>query len=371
MTNLSEVSKAKNIVIKIGSSLLMNGNRFNSKWLKSFIDDVLYLKSKKKNLVIVASGAVSLGRKYLNIKKEKMSINTKQACAACGQVILMKNFMRHFEARKIKVAQILLTFSDTEDRRKSLNSRETIKTLLELKIIPIINENDSVATDELKFGDNDRLAARVAQVIGSDLLILLSDVEGLYDKNPKKNKKAKLIEKVTNINSKIFKMSSSETNDFGSGGMFTKIQAAEIASTFGCKTIIMKGNTNSPISTFEKQKKGTIFTDVARKKDSFKNWLGGSINISGSVNIDDGAIKALNEGASLLPSGIKKISGNFSKGDIIEILNSKGKKLGRGISYYDSKELNLIKGKKSIYIRETLGYEGRDEIIHRDYLFLK
>ena len=328
MTNLSEVSKAKNIVIKIGSSLLMNGNRFNSTWLKSFINDISYLKSKRKNIVIVASGAVSLGRKYLSIKKEKISINTKQACAACGQVILMKNFMRHFEARKIKVAQILLTFSDTEDRRKSLNSRETIKTLLELKIIPIINENDSVATDELKFGDNDRLAARVAQLIGSDLLILLSDVEGLYDKNPKKDKEAKLIEKVTNINSKIFKISSSETNDFGSGGMFTKIQAAE-------------------------------------------NWLGGSINISGSVHIDDGAIKALNEGASLLPSGIKKISGNFSKGDIIEILNSKGKKLGRGISYYDSKELNLIKGKKSIYIRETLGYEGRDEIIHRDYLFLK
>ena len=295
----------------------------------------------------------------------------KQACAACGQVILMRNFMNSFEKKKMKVAQILLTFSDTEDRRKSLNSRETIRSLVDLGIIPVINENDTVATDELKFGDNDRLAARVAQVINADLLVLLSDVDGLYDKNPKLNKDANLIKEISEITSKTFKMATSETNDYGSGGMFTKIQAAEIAFTFGCDTLIMKGNQKNPIKNFEKKKNGTLFkSPIKKKKVSFKNWLGGSINISGSVKIDEGAIKALKLGASLLPSGVKKISGNFAKGDIIEILNDNGKKLGRGISYYDSHELNLIKGKKSIYIKDTLGYEGREEIIHRDYLFL-
>jgi len=371
MIKYSLADKPEKIVIKIGSSLLINQNKFNSNWLSNFIDDLIFLTKKKKKIVIVASGAVSLGKKYLNIKKKKISIEMKQACAACGQVILMRNFMNSFEKKKMKVAQILLTFSDTEDRRKSLNSRETIKSLVDLGIIPVINENDTVATDELKFGDNDRLAARVAQVINADLLVLLSDVDGLYDKNPKLNKDANLIREISEISSKTFKMATSETNDYGSGGMFTKIQAAEIAFTFGCDTLIMKGNQKNPIKNFEKNKNGTLFkSPIKKKKVSFKNWLGGSINISGSVKIDEGAIKALKLGASLLPSGVKKISGNFAKGDIIEILNDKGKKLGRGISYYDSHELNLIKGKKSIYIKDTLGYEGREEIIHRDYLFL-
>ena len=371
MIKYSLADKPEKIVIKIGSSLLINQNKFNSNWLSNFIDDLIFLTKKKKKIVIVASGAVSLGKKYLNIKKKKISIEMKQACAACGQVILMRNFMNSFEKKKMKVAQILLTFSDTEDRRKSLNSRETIKSLVDLGIIPVINENDTVATDELKFGDNDRLAARVAQVINADLLVLLSDVDGLYDKNPKLNKDANLIREISEISSKTFKMATSETNDYGSGGMFTKIQAAEIAFTFGCDTLIMKGNQKNPIKNFEKNKNGTLFkSPIKKKKVSFKNWLGGSINISGSVNIDEGAIKALKLGASLLPSGVKKISGNFAKGDIIEILNDNGKKLGRGISYYDSDELNLIKGKKSIYIKDTLGYEGREEIIHRDYLFL-
>ena len=371
MIKYSLADKPEKIVIKIGSSLLINQNKFNSNWLSNFIDYLIFLTKKKKKIVIVASGAVSLGKKYLNIKKKKNSIEMKQACAACGQVILMRNFMNSFEKKKMKVAQILLTFSDTEDRRKSLNSRETIKSLVDLGIIPVINENDTVATDELKFGDNDRLAARVAQVINADLLVLLSDVDGLYDKNPKLNKDANLIREISEISSKTFKMATSETNDYGSGGMFTKIQAAEIAFTFGCDTLIMKGNQKNPIKNFEKNKNGTLFkSPIKKKKVSFKNWLGGSINISGSVNIDEGAIKALKLGASLLPSGVKKISGNFAKGDIIEILNDNGKKLGRGISYYDSHELNLIKGKKSIYIKDTLGYEGREEIIHRDYLFL-
>ena len=266
MIKYSIIDKSEKIVIKIGSSLLINKNKFNSRWLSHFIDDVIFLIKKKKKIIIVASGSVSLGKEYLNIKQKKISIEMKQACAACGQVILMNNFMKCFEKKSKKVAQILLTFSDTEDRRKSLNSRETIKCLIESNIIPIINENDTVATDELKFGDNDRLAARVAQVVDADLLILLSDVNGLYDKNPKFNKEATLISKVTDITSKIFKMSTSETNNYGSGGMFTKIQAAEIAFTFGCDTIIMKGNLKNPILNFVKNKKGTLFETKNKKK---------------------------------------------------------------------------------------------------------
>ncbi|MBS92032.1 MAG: glutamate 5-kinase [Rickettsiales bacterium] len=249
-----EIENARRIILKIGSSLLIQEKKFNCNWLNSFIDDLVLLKKKDIEIIIVASGAVSLGANYLKINNEKTSLTDKQAFAACGQVILMENFMRAFMKKGMKVAQILLTFSDTEDRRKSLNSRETLKSLLDEGVIPIINENDTVATDELKFGDNDRLASRVAQIIDADLLILLSDVKGLYDDNPKTNKKARLIPIVKNINSKALKFVSDQTNEYGSGGMRTKIEAAEIADTFGCSTVICQGNIKRPISNFKKKK---------------------------------------------------------------------------------------------------------------------
>ena len=272
--------------------------------------------------------------------------------------------------KKKKVAQILLTFSDTEDRRRSLNSRETIKSLLLSDVIPIINENDTVATDELKFGDNDRLAARVAQIVEADLLLLLTDVEGLFNKNPKNHEDAKLVETVKRIDSQIYKMASSQTNSYGSGGMFTKIQAAEIAGSYGCNTLIFQGNIDNPLKNLKENDIGSIFISGEKKKKGMKNWLAGSINISGALEIDSGAIEALKKGASLLPSGIKRVLGKFSKGDIIEITDYNGKKLGKGISYYDAHEVDMIKGKKSILIKKILGYEGRQEIIHRDYLYL-
>ncbi len=365
-----EIDSAKRIILKIGSSLLIENKKFNYNWLESFIDDVIILKRKKIEIIIVASGAVSLGEAYLKIKNKKISITDKQALAACGQVILMENFMKAFIKRKIKVAQILLTFSDTEDRRKSLNSRETLKSLLKGGVVPIINENDTVATDELKFGDNDRLASRVAQIIDADLLILLSDVKGLYDDNPKTNKKAKLIPIVKNINSKSLDIISHQTNEFGSGGMRTKIEAAEIADSFGCNTIICQGNLKKPISNLKKYKIGTLFLSTNKKKRGLKNWVAGSINVSGSVTIDSGASKALKKGSSLLPIGVKRITGKFLKGDIIVIIDSNGKKIGKGITYYDFSELELIKGKQTSHIKKILGYEGREELIHRDYLFL-
>ena len=369
MIKFSEISKSKRIVIKIGSSLLINENgKGDQKWLENFAEDILNFK--KKEIIIVASGAVSLGKKYLDLSKHESNINFKQAYAACGQVILMNNFIKVFQKKKKKVAQVLLTFSDTENRRRSLNSRETLINLIARNVIPVINENDTVATDELKFGDNDRLAARVAQIIEADLLILLSDVKGLYNKNPAKFGDAKMIEVVKKIDSKIFKMASGDTNMYGSGGMITKVQAAEIAGSFGCNTLILEGKEYKPLTCFKKKKIGTLFISDLKKKRGIKSWLAGSINISGSITIDKGAIEALKKGASLLPSGIIDISGAFSKGDILEVISYDKKKLGRGITYYDSDDVERLKGKKTIHIKEVLGYQGRDEIIHRDYLYL-
>ena len=366
MKKIQLINNAKRIVFKIGSSLLIKDRKFNQEWLKTFANDIELLNSKKE-IIIVASGAVPLGKSYLNYKATEININLKQAFAACGQVILMNNFKDVF---KKKIAQVLLTFSDTEDRRRSLNSRETIKNLLLSNVIPVINENDTVATDELRFGDNDRLAARVAQIIEADMLILLSDVEGLYDKNPKEFEDAKLIEIVKKIDSEIYKMSSSQTNIYGSGGMNTKIEAAKIAGSFGCSTMIIPGNVKNPLSNLEKKNIGTLFVSSLKRKKGLKNWLAGAIKISGRLYVDDGAIYALENGASLLPSGVVKTQGKFSKGDIVEIVSYNEKKIGKGIIYYDANEVEIIKGKKSIFINEILGYEGREEIIHRDYLYL-
>ena len=272
--------------------------------------------------------------------------------------------------KKFKVAQILLTYSDTEDRKKSLNSKETINTLIESSVIPIINENDTVATEELKFGDNDRLAARVAQIFGAKNLILLSDVDGLYNKNPQKNKDAIFIPWVEEISQDIRKMASNDTNVFGSGGMETKIKASEIATSFGCNTLICSGAKKNPIKKYLKDKKGTWFISKKLSTSGFKNWLAGTIRVSGSLTIDDGAHKALLNGASLLPSGIKKTSGKFYRGDIIEIVLMNGNKIGKGISLYDAEEIKKIKGKNSSDIFEILKYMGREEVIHRDNLNL-
>ena len=369
MKKLQLIKNAKRTVIKIGSSLLIDNGKFNYKWLRSFVDDIDSFLNKTQ-IIIVASGAVALGKSYLKFNSNEINLNMKQAFAACGQIFLMNNFIKVFEENKKKVAQILLTFSDTENRRRSLNSRETIKSLLLSNVIPIINENDTVATDELKFGDNDRLAARVAQIVEADLLILLTDVKGLFNKNPRYHDDAKLIETVTKIDSSIYKMATSQTNSYGSGGMFTKIQAAEIAGSYGCNTLVFQGNIDNPLKNLKKNDVGSVFVSDEKKKKGVKNWLAGSINISGTLEIDNGAVDALNRGASLLPIGIQRVLGKFSKGDIIEIIDYDGKKLGKGISYYDAHEVEMIKGKKSTFIKKILGYEGREEIIHRDYLYL-
>ena len=373
MINKFSILDSKLVVIKVGSSLLFNNNKFDYIWLDSFAKEIKYLRERKVKVLLVASGAVSLGKKYLDIKDFKiLKINEKQACASCGQNILMQNFIKSFKKQKIKVSQILLTFSEIEDRKKNLNVRETINTLLEYGVIPVINENDSVATDELKFGDNDRLAAIVAQISDANSLILLSDVKGLYEKNPFKNKKVKFIPKVLEISNKIKKMASSDTNLYGSGGMSTKIEAARIAMNFGCNTIICSGKIKNPIKEIinNENENGTWFISKKKKLSHFKRWLASSYKVFGEVIIDKGAILAIKGGSSLLPSGILNIIGKFSRGDIVEIRSEKKILIGRGVVSYDSDEIIKIKGKKTPEIFKILGYSGRDEIIHRDNFIL-
>ena len=371
MSLLPSLLDSKKLVIKIGSSLVVENNKFNSKRLESLIKDVSFLQKKKIKILIVASGAVSLGKRYLGIKNNKvLKINEKQACAACGQSLLMNSFLKIF--KDLKIAQILLTYSETEHRRKNLNARETINTLLDSNVIPIINENDTIATEELKFGDNDRLAARVAQIVDADNLILLSDVDGLYDENPSKFKKAKLIYIVKNIDNDIKKMAKSDTNLYGSGGMKTKIEAAQMAMNFGCNTLICSGEKSRPIIRIIKKKKnlGTWFIAKKSKKSSFKKWLAGSPKILGKIIIDGGACKALKNGSSLLPSGVKSMKGNFFRGDLVGVFNEKKQALGKGLISYDIIEAKLIIGKKTSEIESILGYVGREELIHRDNFIL-
>jgi len=363
------IHNSKKIVIKIGSSILVDEKGKPKKlWLKEFAKDIKFLIKKNKQIVIVSSGAIAMGCEYLGIKKKILKVDKSQAVASIGQIELMDFYKRIFDKNKIKISQILLTLDDTEQRRRSINAKRTIDNLLKMGIVPIVNENDTTATTEIKYGDNDRLAARVSQIIGADCLILLSDVEGLYTDNPKKNKKAQLIKLVREINEKIKKYASKTENYYGSGGMKTKIEAAKICQLAGCYMAIANGNYINPIKKIIENKKCTWFLPKISKLDARKRWIIGSIAPKGEVIIDQGAVKAINNGKSLLPAGVRKINGIFEKGDHILIKDENSKERGRGISSFSSLEIEKIKGSHSSEIKNILGYSSREEIIHKDDL---
>ena len=363
------IHNSKKIVIKIGSSILVDEKGKPKKlWLKEFAKDIKFLIKKNKQIVIVSSGAIAMGCEYLGIKKKILKVDKSQAVASIGQIELMDFYKRIFDKNKIKISQILLTLDDTEQRRRSINAKRTIDNLLKMGIVPIVNENDTTATTEIKYGDNDRLAARVSQIIGADCLILLSDVEGLYTDNPKKNKKAQLIKLVREINEKIKKYASKTENYYGSGGMKTKIEAAKICQLAGCYMAIANGNYINPIKKIIENKKCTWFLPKISKLDARKQWIIGSIAPKGEVIIDQGAVKAINNGKSLLPAGVRKINGIFEKGDHILIKDESNKERGRGISSFSSLEIEKIKGSHSSEIKNILGYSSREEIIHKDDL---
>jgi len=363
------INKSKKIVIKIGSSILIDKKGKPKKiWLEKFIKDIKHLINKKKQIVIVSSGAIALGCEYLGIKKKGLKIEKSQAVASIGQIELMDFYKKAFDKSKIKISQILLTLDDTEQRRRSINAKRTIDNLLKMGIIPIVNENDTTATSEIKYGDNDRLASRVSQIISADCLVLLSDVDGLYTGNPKKNKKIKLIRLVHKIDKNIESYATTKENFYGSGGMKTKIEAAKICQLAGCYMVIANGNYTNPIKKIIENKKCTWFLPKISKLDARKQWIIGSVSPKGEVIIDNGAVKAIKNGKSLLPAGVKKVSGVFEKGDHILVKNLNNVECARGLASFSSIEIQKIKGSHSKQIKNILGYSSRDEIIHKDDL---
>ena len=357
---------SKKIVLKLGSSTVVdNKGAFKKKWVTSLIKDIKK-HGKNKDFVIVSSGAIALGQKYLKIKKKKIKLEMSQAIAAIGQIHLAGEFQKLFDKHKIKTGQILISPDDTEQRRRAINVRRTFDNLFKLNAIPIVNENDSTATAEIKYGDNDRLAARVAQIIGADILIIFSDVDGLYDKSKSK----KIVKNIELIDDNITSLIEKTKNSYGSGGIITKLDAAKICMNSGCHMFIANGKKNNPISNMIKKEKFTHFFPKISSLDAKKKWIIGSLSSNGTIKIDDGASKALRSGKSLLAAGITRIDGFFKKGENVLILDQNNNQLARGLSSFSSEEINKIKGKQSKEIEKILGYLSKTEIIHKDDMVL-
>ena len=361
------LKNSKIIVVKIGSSLLVdNKKQIRKKWLLGFAKDIKRLRSKNRKVIIVSSGAIVLGCKRMNYKKNNLKLDKSQAIASIGQIELMNLFSQTFSKFRLNISQILLTLDDTEERRRSINAKRTFENLFQLDYIPIVNENDTIATSEIKYGDNDRLASRVAQITNADTLILLSDVDGLFTKNPKVFKDARLIKKINNLEKEIKNINLKGTTEFGKGGMNTKIEAAKICNLSGCNMIIANGLHLNPINQIEKKGNCTLFVSKIPKLHARKKWIISSISPKGELIIDEGAKKALLNGKSLLAAGIKKVSGKFSKGDHIKILDTKRKEFARGLSSFSSEEVVKILGCHSNEIENILGYISKSEVVHKD-----
>ena len=361
------LKNSKTIVIKIGSSLIIDDKKvIRKKWLVEFAKDIKNLLNQKKNVIIVSSGAIALGCKKLELNKKNLKLDKSQAIASIGQIELMNLFKKTFNLMKINLSQILLTLEDTEQRRRAINAKRTFENLFKLGFIPIVNENDSIATSEIKYGDNDRLASRVAQISGADCLVLLSDVDGLYTKNPKIYKDARMIKEINNIDFQIEKVATKSVGEYGTGGMKTKIDAAKICQHSGCVMAIANGLTLNPIKKIIKKNSCTWFLPKISKLDARKKWIISSVSPKGELVIDDGAIKALTKGKSLLAAGIKKINGKFNKGDHIKILDKNMNEYARGLSSFSSDEISKIRGQHSNKINDLLGYITKSEVVHKD-----
>jgi len=366
-----QLSKAKRLVIKIGSSTLIGEDgHVRKNWLAAMMEDITAIRERGTHIILVSSGAVALGRRLLGMDASSPKLEEKQAAAACGQILLMQAWRESMAKHDFTAAQILLTIDDSENRRRYLNARGTLETLLANDVIPVINENDTVATAELRFGDNDRLAARVAQMVSADYLVLLSDIDGLYTSNPHKDKEASLIQEVREITPEIEAMAGVATSGIGSGGMITKIEAARIALAAGCHMAIVDGKKLHPLQRFEDSGHGTWFIASSNPMSARKHWIIGSVAPAGVVIVDDGAAEALIKGKSLLPAGVKGVEGHFGRGDAVLIKNAKNRELGRGLIAYGSAEAIRIIGHKSHEIEKILGFKGRSALIHKDDLVL-
>jgi glutamate 5-kinase len=366
-----ELPAHRRLVVKVGSSLLIGDDgHVHRGWLDGLADDIAALHGQEHEVLIVSSGAIAIGSTVLGINKQRARLEDLQAAAAAGQVQLVHAYQEALGRHGIAGAQVLLTPEDTENRRRFLNARGTLSRLLERGVVPIINENDTVATDEIRYGDNDRLAARVAQLVMADALVLLSDVDGLYTADPGKDSAAEHLPEVGRVSDEILGMAGETRSDIGSGGMATKVQAARIATHAGCSTVIASGKVDHPLQVLADRGRCTVFRAEGTPKAARKQWLAGALDIRGSLRLDDGAVAALRDGSSLLPVGVVEVLGEFRRGDVVTLMDGAGKELGRGLAEYSSEEAAALAGCRSENIEERLGYRGRSVMIHRDELVL-
>jgi glutamate 5-kinase len=366
------LTEAKRVVVKVGSALLVDGDkgRLNRAWLESLTADVAACRKRGQEVILVSSGAIALGRRHLALGAGKLKLEESQAAAAVGQIRLAHAYKELLDTHGITVAQILLTLGDTEQRRRYLNARGTLNTLLALGAVPVINENDTVATAEIRYGDNDRLAARVAQMVGADCLVLLSDIDGLYTTNPAEDPDAQFIARVLEITPTIEAMAGGSGSDMGTGGMQTKIAAAKIAIGAGCHFCIALGSAEYPLRRIEEGERCTWFVPTSTPVATRKQWIAGTLKPAGAISVDDGAVRALMGGKSLLPAGVTRAVGRFERGDTVSIIGPDGSEIARGICAYSDADAARIIGRKSAETEKVLGYRGRDEIVHRDDLVL-
>jgi glutamate 5-kinase len=368
----ASLASAKRLIVKIGSALLVDeeSGGIRRKWLDALADDVAALRERGTEVILVSSGAIAVGRRHLGLATGALRLEEKQASAATGQIRLAHAYQETLARHQITVAQILLTLDDTEERRRHLNARSTLNTLLKMGAVPVINENDTVATAEIRFGDNDRLAARVAAMISADTLVLLSDIDGLYTADPRKDTNATHIAEITEMTSDIEAMAGEAPTGYSSGGMVTKLAAARIAMSAGCRMAIADGRRMNPLQTILDGGTCSWFLPASEPKTARKRWIAGALKPSGALTVDAGALAALKSGRSLLPAGIIKVEGRFERGDAVIVTDAQGNEVARGLVAYSARDAKHIMGHKSREIADLLGYRGRDEMIHRDDLVL-
>ena len=376
MTTLEEapLREARRLVIKIGSSILVDETRGEVRrdWLESLADSVARLHKGGCEIVLVSSGAIRLGRTRFKLPPGPLKLEESQAAAATGQIQLAHAYQEALARHGITVAQVLLTLDDSEARRRYLNARQTMGTLLGLGAIPVINENDTVATDEIRFGDNDRLGARVAEMISADTLILLSDIDGLYTGDPRSDSTAKHIPEIREITPEIEAMAGSAASEMSNGGMVTKLMAGRIAMAAGCRMAIADGRAVGALgAVIDGKARCSWFLPEASPLSARKKWIKGSLKTAGSLIVDDGAVRALSAGKSLLPAGVTSIDGEFRRGDVVDVKDERGRVLARGLVAYAAEDARRIAGRKSVEIEKLLGFRGRDEMVHRDDLVVE
>jgi glutamate 5-kinase len=366
------LTAARRIVVKVGSALLVDARtgRLNRSWLKTLIDDLLRLHRRGQQVILVSSGAIALGRRHLGLAPGALRLEESQAAAAVGQIRLAHAYKELLEAGDVTVAQVLLTLEDSEQRTRYLNARATLEALLALKAIPVINENDTVATAEIRYGDNDRLAARVAQMASADCLVLLSDIDGLYTADPHRDPRAKFIERVMHVTPEIEAMAGRSNSEVGSGGMATKIAAARIAVNAGCHMCIASGHQRHALRRLESGARCTWFMPASTPLAARKQWIAGTLRPAGAIHIDAGALRALHSGKSLLAAGVTGTLGRFESGETVSVLAPDGVEIARGIAAYSDSDASRIMGRRSSEIAAILGFRGREELIHRDDLVI-